>query len=71
VALLSNGMEGCIYGVDGKLLQLQEVFGYLANANASLQNKLKMFFIQAGHGGENDHGGLPARWKEPFKIFYV
>ncbi|XP_006887236.1 PREDICTED: caspase-2 [Elephantulus edwardii] len=52
VALLSHGVEGAIYGVDGKLLQLQEVFRLFDNANCpSLQNKPKMFFVQACRGG--------------------
>ncbi|KAM5204995.1 caspase-2 isoform 3-T4 [Hipposideros larvatus] len=52
VALLSHGVEGGVYGVDGKLLQLQEVFQIFDNANCpSLQNKPKMFFIQACRGG--------------------
>ncbi|XP_034642675.1 caspase-2 isoform X5 [Trachemys scripta elegans] len=52
VALLSHGIEGGIYGVDGKLLQLQEIFRLFDNANCpSLQNKPKMFFIQACRGG--------------------
>lgn len=57
VALLSHGVEGGIYGVDGKLLQLQEVFRLFDNANCpSLQNKPKMFFIQACRGDETDRG---------------
>uniref|UniRef100_A0A2K5K4B3 Uncharacterized protein n=1 Tax=Colobus angolensis palliatus TaxID=336983 RepID=A0A2K5K4B3_COLAP len=57
VALLSHGVEGAIYGVDGKLLQLQEVFRFFDNANCpSLQNKPKMFFIQACRGDETDRG---------------
>ncbi|XP_048196350.1 caspase-2 isoform X2 [Perognathus longimembris pacificus] len=57
VALLSHGVEGSIYGVDGKLLQLQEVFRLFDNANCpSLQNKPKMFFIQACRGDETDRG---------------
>ncbi|XP_012589357.1 PREDICTED: caspase-2 isoform X2 [Condylura cristata] len=52
VALLSHGVEGGVYGVDGKLLQLQEVFRLFDNAHCpSLQNKPKMFFIQACRGG--------------------
>ncbi|XP_044102704.1 caspase-2 isoform X2 [Neovison vison] len=52
VALLSHGVEGGIYGVDGKLLQLQEVFRLFDNAGCpNLQNKPKMFFIQACRGG--------------------
>nr|XP_042710968.1 caspase-2 isoform X4 [Chrysemys picta bellii] len=57
VALLSHGIEGGIYGVDGKLLQLQEIFRLFDNANCpSLQNKPKMFFIQACRGDETDRG---------------
>ncbi|XP_012877035.1 PREDICTED: caspase-2 [Dipodomys ordii] len=57
VALLSHGVEGSIYGVDGKLLQLQEVFRLFDNANCpGLQNKPKMFFIQACRGDETDRG---------------
>ncbi|XP_006127417.1 caspase-2 isoform X1 [Pelodiscus sinensis] len=57
VALLSHGIEGGIYGVDGKLLQLQEIFRLFDNANCpNLQNKPKMFFIQACRGDETDRG---------------
>ncbi|XP_049630877.1 caspase-2 [Suncus etruscus] len=57
VALLSHGVEGGVYGVDGKLLQLHEVFRLFDNANCpSLQNKPKMFFIQACRGDETDRG---------------
>ncbi|KAF6275846.1 caspase 2 [Rhinolophus ferrumequinum] len=57
VALLSHGVDGGIYGVDGRLLQLQEVFQIFDNANCpSLQNKPKMFFIQACRGDETDRG---------------
>ncbi|XP_050800148.1 caspase-2 isoform X2 [Gopherus flavomarginatus] len=65
VALLSHGIEGGIYGVDGKLLQLQEIFTLFDNANCpSLQNKPKMFFIQACRGGVSGthiHLPLPCR----------
>nr|XP_003422854.1 caspase-2 isoform X1 [Loxodonta africana] len=57
VALLSHGVEGAIYGVDGKLLQLQEVFRLFDNATCpNLQNKPKMFFVQACRGDETDRG---------------
>ncbi|XP_054977314.1 caspase-2 isoform X1 [Sorex araneus] len=57
VALLSHGVEGGVYGVDGKLLQLHEVFRLFDNANCpSLQNKPKMFFVQACRGDETDRG---------------
>ncbi|KAB0403391.1 hypothetical protein E2I00_007408, partial [Balaenoptera physalus] len=50
VALLSHGVEGGVYG-------LQEVFRLFDNANCpSLQNKPKMFFIQACRGDETDRG---------------
>ncbi|NXS06922.1 CASP2 protein, partial [Neodrepanis coruscans] len=53
VALLSHGVEGGVYGSDGKLVQLQDAFRLFDNANCpSLQNKPKMFFIQACRGGE-------------------
>ncbi|XP_071414486.1 caspase-2 [Pithys albifrons albifrons] len=57
VALLSHGVEGGIYGTDGKLLQLQEAFRLFDNANCpNLQNKPKMFFIQACRGDKLDQG---------------
>ncbi|XP_059582807.1 caspase-2 isoform X3 [Alligator mississippiensis] len=61
VALLSHGVEGGVYGIDGKLLQLQEVFRLFDNANClNLQNKPKMFFIQACRGGvSGTHIHLP------------
>ncbi|KAG3277314.1 caspase-2 isoform X2 [Ictidomys tridecemlineatus] len=66
VALLSHGVEGSIYGVDGKLLQLQEVFRLFDNANCpSLQNKPKMFFIQACRGDETDRGVDQQDGKKP------
>uniref|UniRef100_A0A670K174 Caspase 2 n=1 Tax=Podarcis muralis TaxID=64176 RepID=A0A670K174_PODMU len=62
VSLLSHGIEGGVYGVDGKLLQLQEIFRLFDNANCPrLQNKPKMFFIQACRGGiSGTHIHLPA-----------
>ncbi|XP_025968672.1 caspase-2 isoform X1 [Dromaius novaehollandiae] len=57
IALLSHGVEGGVYGIDGKLLQLQEAFRLFDNANCpNLQNKPKMFFIQACRGDETDRG---------------
>lgn len=80
VCLLSHGVEGAVYGVDGQLLQvlmvrdlllyaagggnvcdltscvpfqLDWVFEAFDNAHCPLlQNKPKMFFIQACRGGE-------------------
>ncbi|OCT71335.1 hypothetical protein XELAEV_18034314mg [Xenopus laevis] len=57
VAILSHGLDGAVYGTDGKLVQLQEVFTALDNAHCpQLQNKPKMFFFQACRGEETDRG---------------
>ncbi|XP_028665804.2 caspase-2 [Erpetoichthys calabaricus] len=57
VALLSHGIEGAVYGVDGELLKLDDVFSFFDNASSpNLQNKPKMFFIQACRGEMPDVG---------------
>ncbi|KAL7887408.1 hypothetical protein AOLI_G00051290 [Acnodon oligacanthus] len=57
VCLLSHGVEGSIYGTDGQLLELDWVFERFDNARCPLlQNKPKMFFIQACRGEEMDNG---------------
>ncbi|XP_075071845.1 caspase-2 isoform X2 [Mixophyes fleayi] len=57
VAILSHGVDGAVYGTDGKLLQLQDVFIKLDNAHCpQLQNKPKMFFFQSCRGEEADRG---------------
>ncbi|OCT69762.1 caspase-2 [Xenopus laevis] len=57
VAILSHGLDGAVYGTDGKLVQLQDIFTALDNAHClQLQNKPKMFFIQACRGEEADRG---------------
>uniref|UniRef100_UPI0037E963F3 caspase-2 isoform X2 n=1 Tax=Semicossyphus pulcher TaxID=241346 RepID=UPI0037E963F3 len=57
VCLLSHGVEGAIYGTDGELLQLDWVFEAFDNVHCPLlQNKPKMFFIQACRGDEMDCG---------------
>ncbi|MGH0115118.1 UNVERIFIED_CONTAM: hypothetical protein FKN15_070638 [Acipenser sinensis] len=57
VAVLSHGVEGAVYGVDGKLVQLDEIFQYFDNSSCpNLQNKPKVFFIQACRGDETDSG---------------
>ncbi|KAK7886923.1 hypothetical protein WMY93_026544 [Mugilogobius chulae] len=57
VCLLSHGVEGAVYGTDGQLLQLDWVFGSFDNARCPLlQNKPKMFFIQACRGEDMDCG---------------
>uniref|UniRef100_A0A3Q0RW03 Caspase-2 n=1 Tax=Amphilophus citrinellus TaxID=61819 RepID=A0A3Q0RW03_AMPCI len=57
MCLLSHGVEGAVYGTDGKLLQLDWVFEAFDNAHCPfLQNKPKIFFIQACRGEEMDCG---------------
>ncbi|KAL2084104.1 hypothetical protein ACEWY4_019622 [Coilia grayii] len=57
VCLLSHGKEGGVYGTDGQLLELDWVFEAFDNARCpQLQNKPKMFFIQACRGEEMDSG---------------
>ncbi|KAK2844725.1 hypothetical protein Q5P01_011384 [Channa striata] len=70
VCLLSHGVEGAVYGTDGQLLQLDWVFKAFDNAHCPLlQNKPKMFFIQACRGDEMDCGveqrDGPARTSSP------
>ncbi|XP_040292447.1 caspase-2 [Bufo bufo] len=57
VSILSHGVDGAVYGCDGKLVQMQDVFTKLDNAHCpQLQNKPKMFLIQACRGDEPDRG---------------
>ncbi|KAM8826675.1 caspase-2 isoform 1-T1 [Synchiropus picturatus] len=57
VCLLSHGVDGAIYGSDGGLLALDWVFKAFDNRHCPLlQNKPKMFFIQACRGEETDRG---------------
>ncbi|KAF0045510.1 hypothetical protein F2P81_002039 [Scophthalmus maximus] len=57
VCLLSHGVEGAVYGTDGQLMQLDWVFEAFDNSRCPmLQNKPKMFFIQACRGDEMDCG---------------
>ncbi|CAN9513709.1 unnamed protein product [Ophioblennius macclurei] len=57
LCLLSHGTEGAVYGTDGQLLQLDWVFEAFDNVHCpQLQNKPKMFFIQACRGDEMDCG---------------
>ena len=57
VCLLSHGLEGQIYGVDGVLLSIPDLLamfnGYMAK---DLIGKPKLFFIQACRGSDYDHG---------------
>ncbi|KAG9344931.1 hypothetical protein JZ751_009471 [Albula glossodonta] len=57
VCLLSHGVEGAVYGSDGQLLELDWVFQSFDNAHCpQLQNKPKIFFVQACRGEEMDCG---------------
>lgn len=57
LCLLSHGVEGAVYGTDGQLLPLDWVFETFDNAHCPLlQNKPKMFFIQACRGEDMDCG---------------
>uniref|UniRef100_W5MP74 Caspase-2 n=1 Tax=Lepisosteus oculatus TaxID=7918 RepID=W5MP74_LEPOC len=57
VCLLSHGVEGAVYGTDGQLVELDWVLEYFDNAHCpQLQNKPKMFFIQACRGEDTDSG---------------
>ncbi|XP_028325585.1 caspase-2 isoform X2 [Gouania willdenowi] len=57
VCVLSHGVEGAVYGTDGQLLQLDWLFDAFDNAHCPLlQNKPKIFFIQACRGDEMDCG---------------
>lgn len=57
VCLLSHGLEGQIYGVDGVLVSIPDLLalfnGYVAK---DLVGKPKLFFIQACRGSDFDHG---------------
>lgn len=57
VCLLSHGLEGQIYGVDGVLVSIPDLLaffnGYMAK---DLVGKPKLFFIQACRGSDYDHG---------------
>lgn len=56
VCLLSHGDDGHIFGSDGQQLELNKIFTYFDNANCpSLQDKPKIFIIQACRGANVDH----------------
>ncbi|CAL8268063.1 unnamed protein product [Lota lota] len=69
--VLSHGLEGGVYGVDGKVVRLKELQDLLSGVRcAYLRGKPKLFFIQACQGnqeqqavsvqadGPNSHGDL-------------
>ena len=57
VCLLSHGLEGQIYGVDGVLVSLRDLLELFNGYGAKdLIGKPKMFFIQACRGSDFDQG---------------
>ncbi|XP_031561639.1 caspase-3-like [Actinia tenebrosa] len=57
VCLLSHGLEGKIYGIDGGLVSIEDILKMFKGNNAKdLVGKPKLFFIQACRGGEFDRG---------------
>ncbi|XP_007574099.1 caspase-3 [Poecilia latipinna] len=52
--LSSHGEEGCVFGSDGKPVQLSRVFTYFDNE--CMEKKTKLFLIQACRGGALDDG---------------
>ncbi|KAL3862443.1 hypothetical protein ACJMK2_008409 [Sinanodonta woodiana] len=57
VCLLSHGEEGCIFGTDGKKINLDAVFSCFDNQSCEyLRGKPKLFIIQACRGGALDKG---------------
>uniref|UniRef100_A0A8C6T7G9 Caspase 3 n=1 Tax=Neogobius melanostomus TaxID=47308 RepID=A0A8C6T7G9_9GOBI len=52
--LSSHGEEGCIFGDDGKPVQLSHIFRYFDNKY--MEKKVKLFFIQACRGYALDDG---------------
>lgn len=57
VCILSHGVPGKIYGIDGELISITELTSAFNGQNAKdLIGKPKLFFIQACRGGEIDRG---------------
>ncbi|KAK3735760.1 hypothetical protein QZH41_008916 [Actinostola sp. cb2023] len=57
VCLLSHGLEGQIYGVDGSLVSINDLVSmFNGNGAKTLVGKPKLFFVQACRGGEFDRG---------------
>ncbi|XP_020483958.1 caspase-3 [Labrus bergylta] len=52
--LSSHGEEGCVFGADGKPVQLSKIFSYFDNE--CMETKAKLFLIQACRGGALDDG---------------
>uniref|UniRef100_A0A8C9Z291 Caspase family p20 domain-containing protein n=1 Tax=Sander lucioperca TaxID=283035 RepID=A0A8C9Z291_SANLU len=52
--LSSHGDEGCVFGADGKPVQLCRLFSYFDNEN--MEKKAKVFLVQACRGAGLDDG---------------
>ncbi|XP_030292357.1 caspase-7-like [Sparus aurata] len=52
--LSSHGEEGCVFGADGKPVQLSRIFSYFDNE--SMEKKAKVFLVQACRGDALDDG---------------
>lgn len=52
--LSSHGAEGCVFGADGNPVELSRIFRYFDNKH--MENKVKLFFIQACRGDNLDDG---------------
>ncbi|CAL8369719.1 unnamed protein product [Arctogadus glacialis] len=63
--ILSHGLKGGVYGVDGEEVQLEELTECLNGVRcASLIGKPKLFFIQACQGNKMEQG-VPAQANRP------
>lgn len=57
VVLMSHGENGVIFGRDGQPVNLEEIYSFYSNENCLLlQNKPKVFLIQACRGEDPDKG---------------
>uniref|UniRef100_UPI003AAC7390 caspase-7 n=1 Tax=Centroberyx gerrardi TaxID=166262 RepID=UPI003AAC7390 len=52
--LSSHGEEGCVFGADGRPVRLSHIFSCFDNK--LMEEKTKLFFIQACRGGDLDDG---------------
>ncbi|XP_071806101.1 caspase-3-like [Asterias amurensis] len=57
LAVLSHGIEGAIYGVDERVVKIENITGYFEGKRCpSLAGKPKLFFLQACRGERFDSG---------------
>ena len=57
LCLMSHGLEGFVYGADGKEVLLEDVCGFFSNSRCrTLKGKPKLFVIQACRGRDKDKG---------------